>query len=47
MRSGASLPSDVSGMSILPNLQSAQSFLYSCSNVVPTAARIAKAETLA
>src|SRR6188472_2960847 len=46
MRSGASLPSDVSGMSILPNPQSAQSRLYSCSNVWPTAARIANAETL-
>src|SRR4051794_4039254 len=46
MRSGASLPSDVSGMSILPNPQSAQRRLYSCSNVWPTAARIANAETL-
>ena len=33
-------------MSILPKPQSGQSSLYSCSNVWPTAARIANAETL-
>ena len=40
------MPSDVSGMSIFADLQLGQSSLYFFSNSVPTAARMAKAETL-
>ena len=40
------MPSDVSGMSIFAYLQSGQSSLYFSRTRLPTAARIAKAETL-
>ena len=46
MRSGTSLPSAVSGMSSVSVLQSGQSSAYFFLKVSPTAARIAKAETL-
>src|SRR4051794_7307228 len=46
MRSGTSLPSAVSGTSSLSYLQLGHSFLYWDSNVLPTSARIWKAEML-
>ena len=46
IRSGASLPSDVSGMSMLSTEHDEQYFFIPSSNVWPTCARIWNAEML-